>query len=47
MHKLKQNGISGNLLSPLTDFLRKRKERVIILNGQSWPISMLVFLKVL
>ena len=30
----KCNGISGNLLSLLTDFLRNRKQRVI-LNGQS------------
>ena len=34
IHKLKRNGISGNLLSLLTDFLRSRKQRVI-LNGQS------------
>ena len=36
--KLKQNGISGNLLSTLTDFLKLRKQRVM-LNGQlsSWP----------
>ena len=35
--KLKQNGISGNLLSTLTDFLTLRKQRVV-LNGQlsSW-----------
>ena len=35
--KLKQNDISGNLLSTLTDFLTLRKERVV-LNGQlfSW-----------
>ena len=35
--KLKQNGISGNLLSTLTDFLKLRKQRVV-LNGQlsSW-----------
>ena len=31
--KLKQNGISGNLLSTLTDFLKLRKQRVV-LNGQ-------------
>ena len=37
IHKLKLNGISGNLLSLLTDFLRSRKQRVV-LNGQnsSW-----------
>ena len=34
IHKRKRNGISGNLLSLLTDFLRNRKQRVI-LNGQS------------
>ena len=35
--KLKQNGISGKLLSALSDFLKDRKHRVI-LNGQvsSW-----------
>ena len=35
--KLKQNGMSGNLLSTLNDFLRLRKQRVV-LNGQlsSW-----------
>ena len=31
--KLKQNGISGKLLSALSDFLKDRKHRVI-LNGQ-------------
>ena len=34
IYKLKRNGISGNLLSFLSDFLRNRKQRVI-LNGQS------------
>ena len=35
--KLKQNGISGNLLNLLSNFLRNRKQRVV-LNGQtsSW-----------
>ena len=35
--KLKQNGISGNLLNVITDFLYQRKQRVV-LNGQhsSW-----------
>ena len=35
--KLKQNGVLGNLLSTLTDFLKLRKQRVV-LNGQlsSW-----------
>ena len=35
--KLKQNGISGNLINLLTDFLSNRKQRVV-LNGQysSW-----------
>ena len=34
---MKQNGISGNLLETLTDFLKDRKQRVV-LNGQntSW-----------
>ena len=31
--KLKQNGISGNLLNLLCDFLRNKKQRVL-LNGQ-------------
>ena len=34
IQKRKRNVISGNLLSLLTDFLRNRKQRVI-LNGQS------------
>ena len=34
IHNLKRNGISGNLLCLLTDFLSNRKQRVI-LNGQS------------
>ena len=34
IQKLKRKGISGNLLSLLTDFLRNRKQRVV-LNGQS------------
>ena len=35
--KLKQNGISGNLLNLLSNFLRNRKQRVV-LNGKnsSW-----------
>ena len=35
--KLKQNGVLGNPLSTLTDFLKLRKQRVV-LNGQlsSW-----------
>ena len=32
--KLKQNGISGNLLNIFEDFLRNRKQRVV-LNGQT------------
>ena len=32
---MKQNGISGNLLETLTDFLKDRKQRVI-LNGQNF-----------
>ena len=31
--KLKENGISGDLLNILTDFLSNRKQRVV-LNGQ-------------
>ena len=34
LYKLKQNGISGNLLETLTDFLKDRKQRVV-LNGQN------------
>ena len=36
--KLKQNGISGNLINLLCDFLKNRKQRVL-LNGQvsGWP----------
>ena len=33
--KLKQNVISGNLLNLLSNFLRKRKQRVV-LNGQNY-----------
>ena len=33
--KLKQNGISGNLLNLLSNFLRNRKQRVV-LNGQTF-----------
>ena len=35
LYKLKQNGISGNLLETLTDFLKDRKQRVV-LNGQNF-----------
>ena len=37
LYKLEQNGISGNLPETLTDFLKDRKQRVV-LNGQnsSW-----------
>ena len=34
LYKLKQNGISGNLLEILTGFLKDRKQRVV-LNGQN------------
>ena len=34
LYKLKQNGISGNLLETLTDFLKDRKKRGV-LNGQN------------
>ena len=33
MNKLKQNGVAGDLLGSLTNFLKERKQRVI-LNGQ-------------
>ena len=33
LHKLKQNGISGNFLNIITGFLRLKKQRVV-LNGQ-------------
>ena len=38
LYKLKQNGISGNLLETLTDFLKDRRKQRVILNGQnsSW-----------
>ena len=46
--KLKQNGISGNLLNVFEDFLRNKKQRVV-LNRQTsnWEISVQVFLKAL
>ena len=34
LYKLNQNGISGNLLETLTEFLKDRKQRVV-LNGQN------------
>ena len=33
IYKLKQNGVKGNLLETLTNFLNDRKQRVV-LNGQ-------------
>ena len=33
IYKLKQNGVNGNLLETLTNFLNDRKQRVV-LNGQ-------------
>ena len=36
--KLQQNGISGNLLNVITDFLYQRKQRVV-LNGQHSPCT--------
>ena len=36
--KLKQSGISGNLLSIVTEFLNNRKQRVV-LNDQNYPWS--------
>ena len=38
IHKLEQNGIDGPLLKILTDFLKSRKQRVV-LNGQHWSWS--------
>ena len=38
IHKLKCNGISGNLLSLQTDFLKTKKQRVV-LNGQSSSLA--------
>ena len=38
INKLKRNGISGTLLNLLTEFLRNRKQRVI-LNGQSSSLA--------
>ena len=35
IYKLKQNGVAGDLLDTLTNFLKERKQRVI-LNGQYW-----------
>ena len=34
LYKLNQNGISGNLLETQTEFLKDRKQRVV-LNGQN------------
>ena len=44
--KLKQNGISRKLLNLIKDFLKNRKQRVV-LNGQfsSWAILMREFLR--
>ena len=33
IYKLKQNGVAGDLLDTLTNFLKERKQRVV-LNGQ-------------
>ena len=38
--KLKQNGISGNLLSIVTDFLNNRKQ-IIVLNDQNSPWTLI------
>ena len=32
LYKLKQNGISGNLLETLTEFLKDRKQRIVGMN---------------
>ena len=36
IYKLKQNAISGNLLETLTDFLKDRKQRIILNRQNSW-----------
>ena len=48
LYKLKQNSILGNLLETLSDFLKYRKQRVV-LNGQSssWQMLKLQFHKAL
>ena len=49
IHKLKQNGVNGNLLNLIIDFLDARKERVV-LNGQYssrinyWSSFFLIFI---
>ena len=40
IYKLKQNGVAGDLLNTLTNFLKERKQRVI-LNGQDSTWKML------
>ena len=45
IYKLKQNGVVGNLLNTLTDFLKDRKQRVV-LNGQNSTGFLKGFLKV-
>ena len=46
MYKLKQDGISGNLLDTITDFLNSRKQRVAF-TGQfsSWTSTEAGYLK--
>ena len=47
IYKLKQNGVAGNLLKTLADFLKDTKQRVV-LNGQNstWVNVEAGFLKV-
>ena len=40
IHKLKKDGVAGNLLKTLADFLKDRKQKVV-LNGQIQDGSML------
>ena len=47
VYKIKRNGISGNLLSDLSDFLRNREELFLMVKDHLGSISMMVFLKVL
>ena len=42
IYKLKQNGVAGNFLNTLADFLKDRKQRVV-LNSQSSILGPLLF----
>ena len=41
LHKLRRSGISGNLLHWLGDYLRDRKQRVVLSNVQSDTVPIL------